>query len=59
MENKRRERYNQKIVRFLVEVFLHEEDIAERLEEIKKTGESRQQYVKRLIREDIKKSQKI
>lgn len=50
--------YSKKIVRFTTEVFLYETDIAEKLREVVANGETRQAYIKRLIRNDIKNSKK-
>lgn len=56
--NATRKRYYDKIVRVTLEIPLHESDIAEKLNEVAKNGETRQAYIKRLIREDIKNQEK-
>lgn len=56
--NATRKRYYDKIVRVTLEIPLHESDIAEKLNEVAKSGETRQSYIKRLIREDIKNQEK-
>ena len=54
-DRKARANYKKKVVELRVPLFPTDEDIKARLEEIQKRGEGKAAYVRRLIREDIKK----
>lgn len=50
-----RENYKKKIKRVFLELYPTDEDIKKRLDDRKEAGEPMTTYIKRLIREDIKK----
>lgn len=54
-DRKARENYRKKLKRVQFDVYPTEEDIRERIEERLQQGEPTAAYIKRLIREDIKK----
>lgn len=54
-DRKARANYRKKIVELRVPLFPTDEDIKARLEEIQAQGEGKAAYVRRLIREDMKK----
>lgn len=56
-ESKRRafKKYREKVEELRVELFPTDEDIKKRLADRKEAGEPKATYIKRLIREDIKK----
>ena len=56
MSKDAKKRYKKKIVRVVVELYPTDEDIKNRLESRLQAGEPKSTYIKRLIREDIKKT---
>lgn len=54
-DRKARANYRKKIVELRVPLFPTDEDIKKHLAEIQERGESKAEYVRRLIREDMKK----
>jgi predicted DNA binding CopG/RHH family protein len=54
-DRKARANYRQKVKKLYIELYPTEEDIKARLEEKSAQGEPTTTYIKRLIREDIKK----
>lgn len=48
-------KYKATLPRFKFELYKSDQDIIEHLQKVAESGESKQGYVKRLIREDIKK----
>lgn len=54
-DRKARANYRKKVVKLTIELYPTDEDIKERLEE-RKTNEGKATYIKRLIREDIKRN---
>lgn len=54
-QRKAKKKYKAKIETLRVELYPTDEDIKEKLAEIQAGGEPKATYVKRLIREDIKK----
>lgn len=56
-DRKARENYRKKLKRIQFDVYPTEEDIRERIEERLQQGEPTAAYIKRLIREDIKKGE--
>ena len=55
-ERRAREKYRKKVVELRVELYPTDEDIKSRLSEIAAAGEGKATYIKRLIREDMKKA---
>ena len=51
-----RANYQKKVQRIVIELYPTDEDIKQRFNEIKNAGEQRASYIKRLIREDIKRN---
>ena len=56
-DRKARANYRKKVVELRVELYPTDEDIKNRLQEMLDNGEKKAAYIKRLIREDIKKGQ--
>ena len=56
-DRKARENYRKKLKRIQFDVYPTEQDIRERIEERVASGEAVATYIKRLIREDIKKGE--
>ena len=54
-DRKARANYRKKVKKLYIELYPTDEDIKARLEEKKALGESTAAYIKRLIREDMKK----
>lgn len=54
-DRKARANYRQKVKKLYIELYPTDEDIKARLEERKEQGEPTTTYIKRLIREDMKK----
>lgn len=54
-EREAKNRYKKKIKRVFVELYQTDEDIKQQLEERNAAGEPTSTYIKRLVREDIKK----
>jgi hypothetical protein len=52
---KAKDKYKKKVTELRVELYPTDEDIKKRLAEIQEQGEKKATYIKRLIREDIKK----
>ena len=55
-QKRAQKKYKEKVETLRVELYLADEDIKRKLGSRVEAGEPRQTYVKRLIREDIKKS---
>ena len=53
-DKKARANYRKKIEELRIELYPTDEDIKNRLAELKEAGEPKSTYIKRLIREDIK-----
>ena len=51
-----RANYRKKVKKLYIELYPTDEDIKERLDKKKEQGESTATYIKRLIREDMKRS---
>ena len=58
-DRKARANYRKKIVELRVPLFPTDEDIKAKLNEIQERGESKAEYVRRLIREDMQKGETI
>jgi predicted transcriptional regulator len=56
-DRKARENYRKKLKRIQFDVYPTEQDIRERIEERVASGEAVATYIKRLVREDIKKGE--
>lgn len=57
-DRKARSNYRKKVKKLYIELYPTDEDIKARLEEKKALGESTATYIKRLIREDMRKGVK-
>lgn len=56
-DRKARANYKKKIMELRVELYGTDEDIKNRIQEVTDAGEAKAAYIKRLIREDIAKTQ--
>ena len=54
-ERQTKNRYKKKIKRLFIELYQTDEDIKQQLEERNAAGEPTSTYIKRIVREDIKK----
>lgn len=55
-DRKARANYRKKVVELRVPLYPTDEDIKAKLRELEERGESRAEYVRKLIREDMKRS---
>lgn len=55
-DRKARANYRKKIIKLTIELYPTDEDIKERIAERQAQGEGKATYIKRLIREDIKRT---